>query len=222
MRSFLQGSSAYRLGFWNFPRDTYSSNVLLPCSRCIDPLLRWFWVSPFLGAGTSLSFCRGSLVPQDQTGCKCGKPCIASHNNPRGIPLAARHIHGLLRPCSDPPEESLLVLADVDQHLESACAWPRAQSGHWSGRERICRVRRWWGDRRWQSIRNLGVHMAGSDWFFLQITGRICGRQNFCCPSLGRCVEATKTLACPCLLQVNRTQGGKVWAISNQESIYEN
>ena len=32
-------------------------------------------------------------------------------------------------PCCD-PLESLLISADVDWHLENACAWPRAQSGH--------------------------------------------------------------------------------------------
>ena len=53
-------------------------------------------------------------------------------------------------------------------------------------------------------------------------TARICGGQDFCWPFLGCFVEATKTLACPCLLQVNHTQGGRVWAISNQESIYGN
>ena len=45
------------------------------------------------------------------------------YNNPQGNVLAAGHIYGLLSPCSDPPEESLFVLADVDWHLESTCAW---------------------------------------------------------------------------------------------------
>ena len=59
------------------------------------------------------------------------KPHIVSYNNLWGNLLAAGNIYGLLSPCSDTLEESLLVLADVDRHLESSCTCPRVQSGCW-------------------------------------------------------------------------------------------
>ena len=81
-----------------------------------DPLLKRFGASPYLTAGPSLSFCRVSLLPWIKQGISLAETLKIIP----GIPLAAGHIHGLLSPCSDALEDSLLVPAGVDQHLEDA------------------------------------------------------------------------------------------------------
>ena len=80
-----------------------------------DPLLKRFGAPPHLTAGPSLSFCV-SLLPRIRQGISLAETLKIIP----GIPLAAGHIHGLLSPCSDALEDSLLVPAGVDQHLEDA------------------------------------------------------------------------------------------------------
>ena len=73
-------------------------------------------------------------------GCKCGKPRIAFPNNPWGIPLAAGHIHGLLSPCLDPLEESLLV-GNGGCGLASGEHLPLAKGPIWPSPEVVGRLK---------------------------------------------------------------------------------